>query len=230
MIGFLTHTGFAHGGNGFEGIQFLIEQFARHRSGGRGQHQPWAGPVAMATKFAVAFGAEKKARKGVGEGVTNIPGVNHPVFKNQLVNKDPREVYLSQAVRGARRNQRLPRLLQRPGSGALRHRRNRQRLLRQHRRGDRRAAAETAVAALPLRRLLRAGAGERRVHGLPVRPHGRMRWRNRTITPTVAATWIPERRHRNARSFREYRILHRLHMRGTGRMTTQDTEDHLDQG
>ncbi len=27
MIGFLTHTGFAHGGNGFEGIQFLIRQF-----------------------------------------------------------------------------------------------------------------------------------------------------------------------------------------------------------
>ena len=28
MIGFLTHTGYAHGGNGYEGIAFLIEQFA----------------------------------------------------------------------------------------------------------------------------------------------------------------------------------------------------------
>src|SRR5258706_13744090 len=27
MIGFLTHSGYAHGGNGFEGIAFLIEQF-----------------------------------------------------------------------------------------------------------------------------------------------------------------------------------------------------------
>ena len=27
MVGFLTHTGFSHGGNGFEGIQFLLEQF-----------------------------------------------------------------------------------------------------------------------------------------------------------------------------------------------------------
>jgi citrate synthase len=49
----------------------------------------------MGTRFAEVFGAEKKARKGVGEGVRNIPGVNHPVFKGQVVNKDPREVYLS---------------------------------------------------------------------------------------------------------------------------------------
>ena len=27
LVGFLTHTGYAHGGNGFEGIAFLIEQF-----------------------------------------------------------------------------------------------------------------------------------------------------------------------------------------------------------
>ena len=26
-IGFLTHTGFAHGGNGYEAIEFLIERF-----------------------------------------------------------------------------------------------------------------------------------------------------------------------------------------------------------
>ena len=44
MIGFLTHAGYAHGGNGYEGIAFLIDQFkdaeladpgdpdARHRS------------------------------------------------------------------------------------------------------------------------------------------------------------------------------------------------------
>src|SRR5262249_43647974 len=27
MVGFLTHAGYAHGGNGYEGIAFLIEQF-----------------------------------------------------------------------------------------------------------------------------------------------------------------------------------------------------------
>ena len=28
LIGFLTHTGYAHGGNGYEGIAYLIEQFS----------------------------------------------------------------------------------------------------------------------------------------------------------------------------------------------------------
>jgi hypothetical protein len=28
MVGFLTHTGYSHGGNGFEGMAFLLQQFA----------------------------------------------------------------------------------------------------------------------------------------------------------------------------------------------------------
>ena len=27
LLGFLTHCGYAHGGNGFEGVAFLLEQF-----------------------------------------------------------------------------------------------------------------------------------------------------------------------------------------------------------
>jgi succinyl-CoA synthetase alpha subunit len=95
MIGFLTHTGFAHGGNGFEGIQFLVDQFAGVDLKDAGNPKHGLDLAAMATKFAVNYNIEKKAKKGAGEGVTNIPGVNHPVFKNQLVNHDPREVYLS---------------------------------------------------------------------------------------------------------------------------------------
>lgn len=94
MIGFLTHTGFAHGGNGYEGIQFLIEQFGGTPLKDAGDPKHGLDLAAMGTKFALSFAAEKKARKGVGDGVRNIPGVNHPVFKGQLVNKDPREVYL----------------------------------------------------------------------------------------------------------------------------------------
>jgi succinyl-CoA synthetase alpha subunit len=96
MAGFLTHTGFAHGGNGFEGIQFLIQQFGSTDLKDAGSTSHGLDLMAMATKFAVAFGAEKSVRKGLGEGTQNIPGINHPVFKNQLVNKDPREVYLSE--------------------------------------------------------------------------------------------------------------------------------------
>lgn len=99
MMGFLTHTGFAHGGNGFEGIQFLIEQFGDTDLKDAGDPKHGLDLTAMGTRFANAFAAEKKARKGVGEGVRAIPGVNHPVFKGQLVNKDPREVYLSQLFR-----------------------------------------------------------------------------------------------------------------------------------
>ena len=95
MIGFLTHTGFAHGGNGYEGIQFLIEQFADTGLEDAGKPKQSLDLTAMGTRFALAFATEKRARKSVGEGVRNIPGVNHPVFKGQLVNKDPREVYLS---------------------------------------------------------------------------------------------------------------------------------------
>jgi succinyl-CoA synthetase alpha subunit len=95
MIGFLTHTGFAHGGNGYEGIQFLIEQFADTGLEDAGKPKQNLDLTAMGTRFALTFAAEKRARKGVGESVRNIPGVNHPVFKGQLVNKDPREVYLS---------------------------------------------------------------------------------------------------------------------------------------
>ncbi|MDK9721516.1 MAG: hypothetical protein OEL53_10065 [Rhodospirillales bacterium] len=95
VIGFLTHTGFAHGGNGYEGIQFLIDQFKGTDLKDAGNTKHGLDLVAMGTKFAQIFGEEKKARKGVGDGVRNIPGVNHPVFKGQLVNKDPREVYLS---------------------------------------------------------------------------------------------------------------------------------------
>ncbi len=95
MIGFLTHTGFAHGGNGYEGIQFLIEQFAATGLNDAGDPKHGIDLAAMGTKFALAFAAEKNTRKGIGEGVRNIPGVNHPVFKGQLVNKDPREVYLA---------------------------------------------------------------------------------------------------------------------------------------
>jgi hypothetical protein len=95
MIGFMTHTGFAHGGNGYEGIQFLVEQFSDTGLKDAGDPRHGLDLMAMGKKFAVAFAAEKKARKGVGEGVRNIPGVNHPVFKGKPINKDPREVYLA---------------------------------------------------------------------------------------------------------------------------------------
>ena len=96
MIGFLTHTGFAHGGNGFEGIKFLISQFSGADLKDAGNPNHGFDLAGMAGRFADEFAATKKAKKDVGADVQAIPGVHHPIFRNQLVNKDPREVFLSQ--------------------------------------------------------------------------------------------------------------------------------------
>jgi len=96
MIGFLTHTGFAHGGNGYEGIQFLIEAFKDTKLADAGNPGHGIDLKKMADDFAVAFNKEKKQSKALGTGVRNIPGVNHPVFKGHPVNHDPREVFISE--------------------------------------------------------------------------------------------------------------------------------------
>jgi len=96
MLGFLTHTGFAHGGNGYEGIQFLIESFGDTKLADAGAADHGLDLKAMATDYARKFGDEKKAGKALGLPVRNIPGVNHPVFKGHVVNHDPREVYIAQ--------------------------------------------------------------------------------------------------------------------------------------
>ncbi|KJC50441.1 CoA-binding protein [Bradyrhizobium sp. LTSP885] len=93
FAGFLTHTGFSHGGNGYEGIGFLLELFE-----GVPLEDPGAEHgldlVAMARRFASVYGAEKINRREGGGSARAIPGVNHPVFRGAAVNVDPREVYL----------------------------------------------------------------------------------------------------------------------------------------
>ena len=149
LVGFLTHTGYAHGGNGYEGIAFLIEQFRDSglddpaRPGPR-RRPEGAGAALRRASTRATSRPEEDCRQ---PRHPKLPGVNHPVFKDKPVNHDPREVFICGAVRGARRIQRLPRVLPRAGAGAVRCRRVAQRLLRQHRRGDRGAAAEDAVAA-----------------------------------------------------------------------------------
>jgi succinyl-CoA synthetase alpha subunit len=96
MIGFLTHTGFAHGGNGYEGIQFLIENFKDTSLADAGNPNHGIDLKKITTDFAIAFNKEKKTSKALGTGVRNIPGVNHPVFKGHPVNHDPREVFISE--------------------------------------------------------------------------------------------------------------------------------------
>jgi len=103
MVGFLTHTGYSHGGNGFEGMAFLLEQFK-----GAGLKDP-SDPAhgidlkAMATAFAKAYRREKKASKEAGAELRALPGVHHPIFKGKPVNFDPRERFVAEYMAKAGR-------------------------------------------------------------------------------------------------------------------------------
>lgn len=96
MVGFLTHTGYAHGGNGYEGIAYLAEQFR-----GSGLKDPGATDhgldlQALAAKAVAQYASYKTQKKTAGSlDIAKLPGVNHPVFKDRPVNHDPREVFIA---------------------------------------------------------------------------------------------------------------------------------------
>lgn len=99
LVGFLTHTGFAHGGNGFEGISYLLEQFDGCGLRDPGDPQHGLDLALLAEDATARYAAYKRERKAVGSGdVAKLPGVNHPVFKDKPVNIDPREAFVSQLM------------------------------------------------------------------------------------------------------------------------------------
>ena len=96
MMGFLSHCGYSHGGNGFEGMAFLLEQFKD--SGLKDPSDPGHGLdlKAMAADFARGYKAEKARAKELGTEVRALPGIHHPVFKGKPVNYDPRERFIAE--------------------------------------------------------------------------------------------------------------------------------------
>jgi succinyl-CoA synthetase alpha subunit len=100
-IGFLSHTGYAHGGNGFEAIQFLLERFRDSGLVDPGNPDHGLDLAAMALDYAKEYKAYKVRAKAAGElDYAKIPCVNHPVFKGQDVNYDPREVFVKELFEG----------------------------------------------------------------------------------------------------------------------------------
>ncbi len=94
-IGFLTHTGYAHGGNGFEAIAFLLDRFRDSGLSGPDDAGHGMDLAAMATDYAKEYKAYKTKAKAEGNlSYAKIPCVNHPVFKGEAVNYDPREVFV----------------------------------------------------------------------------------------------------------------------------------------
>jgi hypothetical protein len=96
LIGFLSHTGYAHGGNGYEGIAYLVETFK-----GSGLKDPSKADhgidlQALAVRAVEQYAQYKTQKKTIGSlDIAKLPGVNHPVFKDKPVNHDPREVFIA---------------------------------------------------------------------------------------------------------------------------------------
>ena len=97
MVGFLTHTGYSHGGAGYEGIVFLAGEFRESALKDPASKGHGLDLKVMAERFALVYGKEKtQAKESGGERTRAIAGLNHPVFRNKPVNKDPREVFISE--------------------------------------------------------------------------------------------------------------------------------------
>ena len=95
LTGFLTHTGYTHGGNGFEGIAFLIEQFKDSGLVDPGDPNHGIDLGQLASNYVERYARYKSGKKTAGSlDIQKIPGVNHPVFKDKPVNQDPREVFI----------------------------------------------------------------------------------------------------------------------------------------
>lgn len=96
MLGFLTHSGYSHGGNGFEGMAFLLEQFKDVDLKDPTERNHGLNLKAMATRFAEAYKEEKAQSKESGlDGPRALPGVHHPIFKGKPINYDPRERFIA---------------------------------------------------------------------------------------------------------------------------------------
>ena len=99
LIGFLTHAGYAHGGNGYEGIAFLVEQFKDTGLVDPGDANHGIDLRALALACAERYARYKADRKTRGSlDLQKIPCVNHPVFKDKPVNHDPREVFIGKLL------------------------------------------------------------------------------------------------------------------------------------
>jgi len=95
LIGFLTHSGYTHGGNGYEGIAFLIEQFKDSGLADPADPNHGVDLGALAARAAAEYASYKSGKRSAGSlDIQKLPGVNHPVFKDRPVNHDPREVWV----------------------------------------------------------------------------------------------------------------------------------------
>lgn len=95
FVGFLTNTGLAHGGNGFEAVHYLLEKFQNVNLTDPGEKNHKVDLKTLSIDAARLYGKYKHIEKETGElNYKKIPCVNHPVFKGNDINIDPRENYV----------------------------------------------------------------------------------------------------------------------------------------
>jgi citrate synthase len=95
FIGFLTHTGFAHGGNGYEAAAFLIEQFKDTNLKAADDKNHGLDLDAMALEYSNEYKSYTAEQKAIGNlEYAKVPCINHPIFKGKDVNFDPREEFV----------------------------------------------------------------------------------------------------------------------------------------
>ena len=99
FVGYLANTGLAHGGNGFEGIQFIIDSFDGTKLKDPSKKDKKTNISQIADQAAKKYIAYKKQMKSSGASYGRIPGINHPVFKGKKVNIDPREDFIYAAFK-----------------------------------------------------------------------------------------------------------------------------------
>ncbi len=93
FAGFLANTGLAHGGSGFEAVEFLLDSFKNTTI--TSPENDKADIEKIANRVAIEYKEFKMHAKR--SGVMNykrIPCINHPVFKGKRLNIDPREDFI----------------------------------------------------------------------------------------------------------------------------------------
>ncbi len=96
FVGFLANTGRAHGGNGYDAITYLAEQFKDVALGDPGDPNHGVDLKQLAVRAAKAYGTLKHQMREVDEPLMKpIPCINHPVFRGNHINVDPREEFVA---------------------------------------------------------------------------------------------------------------------------------------
>lgn len=99
FVGFLANTGLAHGGNGFEAIEYLLNIFESLQIDNPGNNEKNIDLKKVANKAAKEYVSLKNRAKELGKlNYQRIPCINHPVFKGNAVNIDPREQFVSEML------------------------------------------------------------------------------------------------------------------------------------